>query len=80
MQEKEGVLEAIFAILANTDQNWPHPNPLPLEGEREKLLSRPIRSREKVRDRQSTDDHGLAGNGELFPDTTDVNGPKWINL
>ena len=37
MQETEGVLEAILAILANTDQNSPHPNALPLEGEREKL-------------------------------------------
>ena len=38
MQEKEGVLEAILAILANTDQNSPSPQPShTLEGEREKL-------------------------------------------
>ena len=37
MQETEGVLEAILAILANTDQNSPSPQPSPPLGEREKL-------------------------------------------
>ena len=37
MQETDGVLEAILAILANTDQNSPSPPPSPPFGEREKL-------------------------------------------
>ena len=38
MQETEAVLEAILAILANTNQNSPSPQPSPPLGEREKLL------------------------------------------
>jgi very-short-patch-repair endonuclease len=37
MQETEGVLEAILAILANNDQNSPSPQPSSPLGEREKL-------------------------------------------
>ena len=37
MLETEGVLEAIFAILADSDQNSPSPQPSPPLGEREKL-------------------------------------------
>ncbi|MGD0828534.1 MAG: endonuclease domain-containing protein [Desulfobaccales bacterium] len=61
MQETEEVLEAILAILANTDQNSPSPQPSPPRGgEGEVIIAAPLMSQEKVRDRQGTDDHGHA--------------------
>ena len=62
MQEIEGVLEANLAILANTDQNSPSPQPSPPRGGEGEVIIAANPVPEKVRDRQSTDDQGLAVN------------------